>query len=663
MMQVDHASEEVNKEPPIKKQKISEDKTISSDKSPRLLTQKTETATENLGLKSHDDEAVKYDEKVKESHGDKTSNKVERTDDKSGGKTATEDQTVVGESPCAQVVGPASEEDVGVTEFISSHDGFSAIIKQRYSDFIVNEISKDGLTVHLTSTELPAAEPQSESADKDPDSEEGISEMHIAEIQKLVEGRDPKASYFIKVDSDKEARKRIHLAIKKRFPQVNSNTEKQEGEESCIKISLKSKGGDQRSESTWPPNRGAYCHFVLYKEGIGTMDAVNLMAKFLRTKTNVFQYAGTKDKRAKTSQDVSAFKVDAKKLHSLNNRLNKIMLGNFRYEKENIALAQLSGNHFTIVLRNVTGDDSQIEAAMTSLKNNGFINYFGMQRFGTTSIPTHHVGRALLHGNWEEAVELILQPSKAVSEGSAKSFESSHIEKTLLRALQKHGERNFSAALSQIARNTRLMYVHAYQSYVWNSMVSKRLQLLGTKPIVGDLVVLKNDAGKLKNSDFLATTNDQDVVKVKPLVLDADNIGDFSLADVVLPLPGHQVVYPENKVADWYKEIMELDNLDINNMKKSHKDYSLPGTYRHMIITPSNFTWKMYRYDDYLVPLVLSDKDVMEKQPEPVSVQDGKFRALVMELTLPPASYATMALREVLKTSTSASFQTSINVT
>ena len=30
---------------------------------------------------------------------------------------------------------------------------------------------------------------------------------------------------------------------------------------------------------------------------------------------------------------------------------------------------------------------------MTSLKNNGFINYFGMQRFGTTSIPTHHVGR------------------------------------------------------------------------------------------------------------------------------------------------------------------------------------------------------------------------------------------------------------------------------
>ena len=34
---------------------------------------------------------------------------------------------------------------------------------------------------------------------------------------------------------------------------------------------------------------------------------------------------------------------------------------------------------------------------------------------------------------------------------------------------------------------------------------------------------------------------------MKPVVLTADNIGDFSMADVVLPLPGHQVVYPENQ--------------------------------------------------------------------------------------------------------------------
>jgi len=43
--------------------------------------------------------------------------------------------------------------------------------------------------------------------------------------------------------------------------------------------------------------------------------------------------------------------------------------------------------------RNVTGSDELIDLAMNSLRDVGFINYYGMQRFGTTRVTTHDIGR------------------------------------------------------------------------------------------------------------------------------------------------------------------------------------------------------------------------------------------------------------------------------
>ena len=44
----------------------------------------------------------------------------------------------------------------------------------------------------------------------------------------------------------------------------------------------------------------------------------------------------------------------------------------------------------------------------------------------------------------------------------------------------------------KIPRNTRLMYVHSYQSFVWNKVASWRIQELGLTPVVGDLVWKKS---------------------------------------------------------------------------------------------------------------------------------------------------------------------------
>lgn len=47
----------------------------------------------------------------------------------------------------------------------------------------------------------------------------------------------------------------------------------------------------------------------------------------------------------------------------------------------------------------------------------------------------------------------------------------------------------FLSSRPQIPRNNRLMYIHSYQSFVWNTMVSRRIQAFGLKAVAGDLVL------------------------------------------------------------------------------------------------------------------------------------------------------------------------------
>ena len=41
---------------------------------------------------------------------------------------------------------------------------------------------------------------------------------------------------------------------------------------------------------------------------------------------------------------------------------------------------------------------------------------------------------------------------------------------------------------AQIPRNMRLMYVHSYQSHVWNKAASFMMREYGLAPAVGDLI-------------------------------------------------------------------------------------------------------------------------------------------------------------------------------
>ncbi|XP_077056291.1 pseudouridylate synthase 7 homolog isoform X3 [Siphateles boraxobius] len=551
-----------------------------------------------------------------------------------------------------------SEADVGIHKFISEHTGFSGILKERYSDFVVHEISKDGKMVRLDDLCVPA-DVEEPSPDLSPAECQTLTEEQKQKLTELQLFKNKEGTVAIEVQEDsKEKRTLLHRAVKLLFPGLETKTEDREGKKFIVAYHA----AGQRAlaaprKHSWPKNRGGFCHFVLYKENKDTMEAINLLSKFLRVRPNMFSYMGTKDKRAITVQEIAVQKISAERLSHLNKCLMNLKLGNFSYKKHPLKLGELQGNHFTVVLRNISGSLEQVEQAMTSLRETGFINYYGMQRFGTTAVPTHRVGRAILQNNWKEVMDLILKPRPGAEKGylvkCRQEWALTHdpeaalkklpvkrcVEGQFLRGLIKYGKNNIVTAFGLIPRNNRLMYIHSYQSYVWNSMVSRRVEAYGLRAVEGDLILRGGSAH----------------------VLSADEAEKHSIHDVVMPLPGFDVIYPTHSVGQGYGDMLSADDLDIQNMRHKVRDYSLAGAYRKLLTRPSDVSWELIQYNDPRVPLVLSDVEKLENTPAPVYLKEGKYRALKMEFSLPSSTYATMAVREVLKMDTSIKNQTRLN--
>ncbi|KAI5100371.1 pseudouridylate synthase 7 homolog isoform X3 [Silurus meridionalis] len=595
---------------------------------------------------------------IKQTEGEKEEMEAEEGGEEESLEDADGDGDGEGESFADMMKYGLSEVDVGIHKFVSDHKGFSGILKERYSDFVVHEISKEGKILRLDDLSIPV-ETEDAPIETEPVECQDLTEEQKQQLADLQLMKNKEGNVAIEVEGDsKERRTLLHKAIKSLYPGLETKTEEREGKRFIVAYHTAGKKAlAAPRKHSWPKNRGSFCHFVLYKENKDTMDAINVLSKFLRVRPNVFSYMGTKDKRAITVQEIAVLKISAERLAHLNKCLMNLKLGNFSYEKHPLKLGELQGNHFTVVLRNISGSGEQVEQAMTSLRDTGFINYYGMQRFGTTAVPTHQVGRAILQNNWTEVMDLILKPRPGAEKGylvkcreewaqtrdpeaALKKLPVKRcVEGQLLRGLSKYGKKNIITAFGMIPRNNRLMYIHSYQSFVWNTMVSRRVEAYGLKAVEGDLILKEGIAH----------------------ILSAEEAEQHSIHNIVMPLPGFDVIYPTHTVGKGYREMLAADNLDIDSMRHKIRDYSLAGAYRRILICPKDVTWELIHYEDPRVPLVHTDVEKLENKPAPVFLAEGKYRALKMEFSLPSSTYATMAIREVLKMDTSIKNQTKLN--
>jgi len=56
----------------------------------------------------------------------------------------------------------------------------------------------------------------------------------------------------------------------------------------------------------------------------------------------------------------------------------------------------------------------------------------------------------------------------------------------------------------------------------------------------------------------------------KPTVLTSADVNNHTLEDVVMPLPGYDVIYPANQVGGWYQELLLQDGF-VDSSTLQHK--------------------------------------------------------------------------------------------
>lgn len=454
-----------------------------------------------------------------------------------------------------------------------------------------------------------------------------------------------------------------------------------------------------------------YLHFTVYKENRETMEVANTITKFMRIPAKTVKYSGTKDRRGVTCQRFCIHKAKVARVTSLNKALKGTVLGLFAYSDRGLDLGDLEGNEFVIAIRNarVVGSGAETDAnaaglaavvqeSFSSLQSTGFINYYGLQRFGTFSVSSHVLGIYLLREDWKGAVELILAEQERVVPDSVNArriwAETGNAGEALKhmprRCLAEHSVLTLLAknkptdayttdmyfrAILNIPRNLRLIYVHAYQSYIWNLVTSKRVELFGLDVQEGDLVYAEEN-GEATAGDFPEDTAIEGAAKVRALTAQDVRSGNFTIYDVVLPSPGCDVRYPANEqLMQVYESAMKKDSLDPHNMGRKIKEFSLAGSYRHLVARARDVSYQITHYKEDDDSILYTDLELLEKRGNEIldekpelgkgtefgsglleriipAPEGAEKTAVILRMKLGVSSYATMALREFMRADT-----------
>ena len=302
-----------------------------------------------------------------------------------------------------------------------------------------------------------------------------------------------------------------------------------------------------------PQKEGDYSYFILKKRDYTTNDAIQKIADKLKINTKNIGFAGNKDRRAITTQLISFYKVSKEKLENLN--LKDIGLKFFGYGKAPISLGELKGNKFKITVKNLS--DKEIKSLKNKVKQIILVpNLFGEQRFSNNNAE---IGKSIIKKDFKNAVELILK-NKGYSEDKVSDAIS---EKTT----------DYIGALRKINKKILKLYIHAYQSEIFNKTVEEYKGKPQQKiPVIG-----------------FGTELERYNKELQKIIIDMMKKEKITFRDFIIPqIPE---LSSEGNERDLFTEVKglsyEIENDDLNKGKnKTILDFSLnKGCYATVVVS------------------------------------------------------------------------------
>ena len=382
-----------------------------------------------------------------------------------------------------------------------------------------------------------------------------------------------------------------------------------------------------------PTGEGPNVWIWIEKIGRTTLDVVLDIARDLHIDRKRMGFAGMKDKKARTRQWICISNMDSEEqfeqVKSLSGQIYKTDFLKVIRGRKKLRMGQLKGNKFRILIRDIDDVEKSAEIASDILKQlevTGVPNYFGWQRFGKPRTNTHLVGEALVENDLKKAVgRYIGNPTEEEHEENQKArkaYDDGDLEKSLelmgkgmryekmmIRELikdSKKGEltdKSYKNALYALPKPLQRMFVHAYQSFLFNAAVSKRVGMGINKYIEGDIII----------------NNEERIVRDKTPEEYQELIDTFQV-NPTSPLYGTKVPFAGGKVGEMEKSILDDYGL-------SKEDFEVPKMPR----LGSHGLRRSMRFQVWDTSAIATDEGVLT------------------EFSINKGSYATAVLREVMK--------------